>query len=1094
MAAVNGPESVVLSGPETDVLALTEQLEALGRQTKRLSVSHAFHSSLMEPMLEEFRHIAEQIDYATPHLTMPAPADGGARDAAYWVRHVRDAVRFADDVRFLENQGVGVFLEIGPRAVLTAMAQESLTAEDAACVPTARKGITEERAVLTALAELHSYGVSVPWNAVLPAAGARVELPTYAFQRERYWLDAVRKSGDVTSVGLEPVGHPWLGAVTELADDEGLVFSGRVSLREFPWLADHVVFGAMVVPGTALLELVWAAGQHVGAGGVAELTLVEPLVVPDAGELQLQVRVEAADADGRRAVAVYGRRGEGVQAWTQHAAGVLVDAVAGEPVSLRQWPVAGAERVGLDGFYEAFAAQGIDYGPAFQGLSELWRDGDTAYGLVRLPEDVSTDGFGVHPALLDAALHVLKGSAAARRLSAGALLPVEWSDVELFAIGGSELRVRADVEPSGTALRLWVCDPAGEPVASGRLHLREVTAEQMRSAAGSLSVDHLYRVDFQPVRPTGTPTAGTGRTVIDARDWNGSVTEVAARGLTALQEQLSNSAGSDDELVLLTTGAVGDNATNLGQAALWGLARSARSEHPERTIRLIDTDHTDTDVHSALTVTGEPELVIRDSQILATRLARAGSAADTNPSVLDPSGTVLITGGTGELGQVLARHLVTTHGIRHLVLTSRRGMQTPGTEDLVAELTAAGAATVDVLARDMSDREQVRAVLTEVDPAHPWTGIFHLAAVLDDGLLADQTPERLTTVLTTKVDSALHLHHLSTELNLDLAAFVLYSGAAGVLGTAGQSTYAAANTALDALAAYRRGQGLPGLSLSWGLWEQTGTGLTAHLGQAELARLARRGIAPLPVATGMGLLDQALRGQDSHLVPAVLDLAAVQREAEKDGELPALFRALVPPRLRRKAGRAGDAPASLSDELAALPEERRAQRVQQVVLNELAAVLGISDTATLEPHQVLKGLGLDSLMAVELRRRLAAATGTSLPATLVFDYPTPGALTKLVTERLGIGTNTAARQSVSPDSPPAVLEWVLERLSADQLHRSGLLDMLVDLANRESGSGDGTAGTSGATPSSAAPGLEERSVDDINAELNAFLEAAGAGD
>ncbi|MGW0738292.1 polyketide synthase dehydratase domain-containing protein, partial [Streptomyces sp. NPDC002851] len=367
--------------------------------------------------------------------------------------------------------------------------------------------------------------------------------------------------------------------------------------------------------------------------------------------------------------------------------------------------------------------QGIDYGPAFQGLSELWRNGDTAYGLIQLPEAMSTDGYGVHPALLDAALHTLF---AVRERQTGAdnvALPFEWTGVELFAPAGHVLRVQAQLNEERTAARIWVCDATGTPIAHVHgLQVREAHPDQIR-AAMSASADHLYRVDLQPVRPTGTPTADTGRTVIDAREWTGTVTEVATRGLTTLQEQLSNSAGSDDELVLLTTNAVGEDATNLGQAALWGLARSTRSEHPERTIRLIDTDHTDTDVQPALAVTGEPELVIREGQILATRLARAAGAADTNPSVLDPSGTVLITGGTGELGQALARHLVTTHGIQHLVLTSRRGMQTPGTEDLVAELTAAGADTVDILARDMSDREQVRAVLTEADPAHPWTGI-----------------------------------------------------------------------------------------------------------------------------------------------------------------------------------------------------------------------------------------------------------------------------------------------------------------------------------------------------------------------------------
>ncbi|MGN9796451.1 type I polyketide synthase, partial [Streptomyces sp. OZ13] len=648
----------------------------------------------------------------------------------------------------------------------------------------------------------------------------------------------------------------------------------------------------------------------------------------------------------------------------------------------------------------------------------------------------------------------------------------------------SELRVRADLDTSGTSLRLWVADPAGGPVLSGRLDLREVTADQIRA---STSVDHLYRVEFQPVT-VGSQARDAERLVIDARNWSGSVTEVAARGLAELQQAL---AGDTVEIVLVTRGAVGEDATDVGQASLWGLVRSARSEHPERVIRLIDTDTQD--LTSALQVADEPELTVRAGQILAARLVRTSADADAQTRGLDPAGTVLITGGMGELGQALARHLVHEHGARRLVLTSRRGADAPGTEELVGELTAAGADHVEVVACDVADRAQVRTLLTGVDTAHPWTAVFHLAAVLDDGLLTDQTPDRLARVLAPKTEGALHLHDLTRELGLDLAAFVLYSGAAGVLGTAGQSNYAAANTALDALAALRRSQGLAATSLSWGLWQQAGNGgMTAHLGQAELARMRRQGIAPLPVAQGLRLLDRALHGRDSHLVPAVLDLAAVRREAEKSGALPALLRVLVRPQLRRAAGRTGDVPSSLRDELATLPETQRAQRVQHVVLSELAVVLGISDISGLGPDQVLKELGLDSLMAVELRRRLAAATGTTLPATLVFDYPTPGAITDLVIDRLGIAAD-AGRQEPSPDSPPAVLDWVLQRLSADQLHRSGLLDMLVDLANRESGNGTADPSVTTLRPSDA-PRLEERSVDDINAELNAFLEAAGAGD
>ncbi|MGN9796444.1 type I polyketide synthase, partial [Streptomyces sp. OZ13] len=589
----------------------------------------------------------------------------------------------------------------------------------------------------------------------------------------------------------------------------------------------------------------------------------------------------------------------------------------------------------------------------------------------------------------------------------------------------SELRVRADLDTSGTSLRLWVADPAGGPVLSGRLDLREVTADQIRA---STSVDHLYRVEFQPVT-VGSQAQDAERLVIDARGWSGSVTEVAARGLAELQQALADEAVS--EIVLVTCGAVGEDATDVGQASLWGLVRSARSEHPERVIRLIDTDTQD--LTSALQVADEPELTVRAGQILAARLVRVSTSTDpdaradtgTEARALDPAGTVLITGGMGELGQALARHLVQEHGVRRLVLTSRRGADAPGVSDLVGELTAAGADHVEVVACDVADRAQVRTLLTGVDTAHPWTAVFHLAAVLDDGLLTDQNPDRLARVLAPKTEGALHLHDLTRELGLDLAAFVLYSSTSGVLGSTGQSTYAAANTALDTLAALRRADGLAATSLSWGLWEQTGTGLAAHLGQAELGRLARRGIGALTQQQALAALDAALLQPYAHLVPVKLETARVE-------DPPALLRALVRRRrIRPAAGTttSGGQATALRDRLAALPEAERHPYLVQLVQREAAIVLGLADADAIKPQQLFSELGLDSLMAVELRRQLSAATEVALPATLAFDHPTPAAVAGLLLDRLDLADTTAAATHPSapaldrgtPDDPIAIV-------------------------------------------------------------------------
>ncbi|OIJ85471.1 hypothetical protein BIV23_44560 [Streptomyces monashensis] len=924
-------------------------------------------------------------------------------------------------------------------------------------------------------------------------------------------------------------------------------------MAEQPWLADHTVFGSTIVPGTGLLELVTAAASEIGAGPVAELTLAEPLVIDDA--VRIQVTVGAPGPDGHRPISVHSSPDNGPGAggaWTRHASGALGDAptrpaASGAFAELRHWPVAGTERVDLDGFYERFAAQGIDYGPVFRGLTELWRKGDSAYGIVRLPDASAATGYGLHPALSDAALHILKGVTAAsgRQEPDGALLPFAWHGVELYATGSGELRVRVDVTPAegGQTIRVWAVDTAGEPVVHvDALLLRRATAQQLR-AARATGADGLHRLAFKPVSvPDGQGGAvdavltGNGdlaallgaqalpdpealsdaldtmpqppaRIVVDTTGRPPLSSEpeaahqAAAYALAQLQELLSDERLAATELVWVTRGSVAaspaDQLDGLPYAPLWGLVRSARAEHPERRLRIVDLGPDEADrraLSRALAATTEPELATRNGALLAARLVRPGTADDDAPArTLDPEGTVLITGGTGELGRAVASHLVRVHGVRHLVLTSRRGAEAPGAAELVRELEEEGARCVRVVACDVTRRDDVAQVLGLAAQDRPWTAVLHLAGVLDDGVLLGQDAERLARVMAPKAEGAWHLDELTRDL--DLAAFVLFSSAAGTVGTAGQSVYGSANAYLDAFAARRRAQGRPVTSLAWGLWHQAGVGMTSHLGAAELDRMRRQGIAPLPFEQGLALLDAVLARPADNFVPVRLDLREARRAADSGEDVPALFRALVRHRAKR-AARATEAaaPGGLRERLLAAPAQDRTELVIQVVLAEVATVLSLASAAALAPDQVLKQLGLDSLMAVELRRGLSAATGLALPTTLAFDHPTPEAIARLILNKLDLpatdGTATAS-EPAGTDDPQALLGWALERLTADRLHDSGLLERLVELA-RDAGTGDVHSGSDDSSRNSTVvTGEDERSVDDINAELNALLEASG---
>ncbi|WP_329061791.1 type I polyketide synthase [Streptomyces sp. NBC_01429] len=1020
IAAVNGPRSVVVSGDEAAVV----ELAARFAKTKRLPVSHAFHSPLIEPMLAEFRAVAESLTYA--RATVPVVSNVTGRLATdelaspgYWVRHVRAAVRFHDGVRALEEAGVTRFLELGPDAVLTAMARECLgpeRAEDAVLASATRRERPETGTLLTAVAHLHIGGSSPDWSALFDGA-ARVDLPTTAFQRDRFWADVPPSAGDVGSAGLDPADHPLLGAATMLADSDGAVLTGRLAVRTHPWLADHVVGDSVVLPGTAMVELAVRAGDQVGCGRLEELALEVPLILPEDAGVRVQVTVGAPDASGARTVSVHSRDESAAvdEPWTLHAAGLLAHgpALPGEP--LTEWPPADAEPLEVRGLYEKHAASGLRYGPAFQGLRAAWRRADEVFAEVRLPEGPAADAgrFGLHPAAFDAALHALAliGDGSDDET---ARLPFMFSGVSLHAVGASVLRVR--LTPSGThAFAVDLADAAGAPVATvtslASRPLTNLRPSQARSADG------LYRLDWTPLQPAEDGQDIEYRTLHTAPGTDAEAVRAAAHtALAALQD--------DDPrpLAVVTRGAVsaaGEDVTDRAGAAVWGLVRSAQSENPDRFV-LVDLDTAVPDADAllpSLLASGEPQIAVRDGVPYAARLTGAELAAEDPAELgpdLDPEGTVLLTGATGGLGPVLARHLVTRLGVRRLLLLSRSG----AADALVEELTGLGAHAA-VAACDVADRDALAGVLAAVPAAHPLTAVVHAAGILDDGVVASLTPERIDAVLRPKVEGALNLHELTKNQNL--AAFVLFSSVAGVVGAPGQGNYAAANAFLDALAAHRRAQGAPALSLAWGPWVPAG-GMTSGLDHADRARISRGGMTELTVEEGVALFDLARRTTHPAVAPVRLNLAALRGQG---AALAPVFRALVGGRTVRREASAEDTEFTFAERMAELTDTERADALLHLVRVQVAAVLGHTTPEAIEPGRAFKDFGFDSLAAIELRNALTAETGQRLPATLVFDYPSPDALATYLAGRLG-GEQAGPRKrtrtkAVRADEPLAIV-------------------------------------------------------------------------
>ncbi|MFE9994047.1 type I polyketide synthase [Streptomyces avermitilis] len=1395
VAAVNGPRSLVLSGDEEPVTALARTFAEQGRRTKQLTVSHAFHSARMEPMLAEFAETLAAVEFRPPRIPVVSNVTGGMAGPEfttpeYWVRHVREAVRFADGVATVLARGVDRFLELGPRGALTAMAEETLdhTGADAVCVPVLHPERPEDATLLHALATASVAGAAVDWTT--PFAGARTtELPTYAFQHKRYWPRpaASTGAGDLAAAGLAEAGHPLLTAWLPSPEGDGVLCTGRLSLATHPWLGDHTVLGTVLVPGTAFVDLVGWVGDRVGCGGIRELTLATPLALAENAAVRLRVVLGAPDDTGCRPVAVYAQpdtEDEGTD-WTRHAEGLLAPADASDtpaapsaPV-LDAWPVPGAEPLPMDGFYEGLADAGFAYGPLFRGLRAAWRRGDEVFAEVSLPADESGAGFGVHPALLDAALHALGPAAQASDEPGSARLPFSWGEVRVHAVGADLLRVRLVRAADGT-VTLDAADAAGRPVVSiGSLVLRPLSPDRLRAGTQAPD-DALFATRWvpldgtgdtgDPVRDTvecvllGEPPAGAWRShpdlaayaaaLADGKETPGPVlarsplttgdpAEAARHSaewtLDLLQQWLADDRLTDSHLVIGTRQAapvgtpyaapvdagheapVDTAAAALAQSTVAGLVRSAQTENPAR-ITLVDFDTTAPDpAHLTAAVRlGEPEVAVRQGTLYARRLTRpetgraltvppgpgpwrldstgrgsldhlalvpcpdaaaplaegtvriavhaagvnfrdvlialdmypgradlgtecAGVVLETGPGVtglapgdrvmgmvagafgptavadrrvlvripdgwsfetaaaipvafltayyglvdlaglgagesvlvhaaaggvgmaavqlarhlgaevfgtasepkwstlldtgldrahlassrtLDfadlvrettggagvdvvlnslageftdaslramprggrfvemgktdprdpervaadhpgvryrsfdleeagpdriaeilahlvelfesgaltplpvttwdirdatdafralsqatltgkavltvPAGsvpfeageTVLITGGTGTLGTLLARHLVTEHGLRHVTLAGRRGTDTPEVRQLCADLAEMGA-EVRVEACDTGDEDAVRRLLEPLTAHHRLAGVVHAAGVTDDGVVSALDRRRLSAVLHPKVRGAWNLHRLTEHLAPRM--FVLFSSASATLGAAGQGNYAAANAFLDALAEHRHARGLPASSLAWGLWDQA-SGMTGRLGERDRQRMSRAGVAPLDSAHGLALFDTALLTGIPALTPARLDLAGLRARAAHQ-PVPAVLRELV--RVRRvaatgttgtTAGTPGDA-RTLTERLAALSPAERHRLVLDLVREHTAGVLGHGSADDIDPDQAFKTLGFDSLTAVELRNRLRTATSLTVPATLVFDHPTPAALT-----------------------------------------------------------------------------------------------------
>ncbi|MFI6341334.1 SDR family NAD(P)-dependent oxidoreductase, partial [Streptomyces sp. NPDC050535] len=1013
VAAVNSPTSVVIAG---DAEALDEALDVLaseGVRVRRVAVDYASHTRHVEAiegaLTTAFSDIRAQAPLVPFYSTVTGEwvREAGVLDGGYWYRNLRGQVRFGPAIAGLLASGHTVFVESSAHPVLVQPVSEIVDQTDTEAVVggSLRRDEGGLRRLLTSMAELFVRGVVVDWAAMLPVAGAsHIELPTYAFDRQHYWLRST-PAVDAVALGQAAGGHPLIGAIVGRPDSGGFMTTSRWSVDAHPWLGDHTVGDVIVVPSAVLVELAIRFGDEVGSPVVEELTVDRPVLLPLRGGRAVQMTVGEADEQGRRPVEVYSRPDNAAldAVWTRHAGGTLVPGPVTPSTSGGAWPT---------GSPAADVALGKAVGDA--------------------------DRYGLHPALLDAAVRTA--------FPDEDVIATRWSGVTLLASGAAAVRVRAARDTTGVTRRLELVDATGAPVLTADAVVAEPFSPEKAEAEDASASGALFLVDWVelPLSPgERAEDADSMASVGDAEDvvglaaggaavpgllvyeaWHVPVgpREAVAAVLAVVQAWLAAPALADTRLVVM----IPDAEDDLAVAAVSGLLRSAQSEHPDRIVLVgsATAEHRGSAATSEYpaamqavqlaVATGEPHVRVRGGVAFVPRLRRAPLAEGPRRE-LNPDGTVLVTGGTGTLGRLVARHLATEHGVRHLLLASRSGPDAEGAAALHKELTHLGT-TVTITACDTADRDAVAALLAAVPDTHPLTAVVHTAGVLDDGVVTALTPDRFDTVLRPKLDAAVHLHELTRDI--DLAAFVLFSSAAGVLGNPGQGNYAAANASLDALALHRHHTGLPGISLAWGYWNDA-SGMTRHLGATDLHRTRRLGMVGLSAAEGLALLDTALRAGDE--TPAALmatrfDLPALRASARAGTPVAPLLRGLAPAPRPAAASSHTDVTGSLRQRLDRLGKRECTEALLDLVRRNAAQVLGHSGADSIRADRAFKDAGFDSLTAVELRNRLAAATALSLPSTLVFDYPKPTLLADHLRVRLfGVDEQPGDGQELSAE-------------------------------------------------------------------------------
>jgi malonyl CoA-acyl carrier protein transacylase len=1153
IAAINGPQSIVIAGRSEAVQAVKTALETEGIKTKTLQVSHAFHSPLMEPMLADFRRVASAVKYSRPRTDIISNVTGQRigdeiATSEYWCRHVRQPVKFAQSMETLYQLGYEIFLEIGPKPVLLGMGRQIIAncefenpkskiqnpKSKILWLPSLRFGRDDWQVLLQSLGELYVRGVPVDWSGFDQDYSRRkVELPTYPFQRQRFWMDVSgpvcsNRFSDSAPTNKETALHPLLGKKFQSPLLKEMFFESWFSSETMPFLEDHRIFDELVVSGATHISLLLGASESAfGVEGcvLEDILFPQALVIPDSDGCTVQLAI-IPENDTEAAFQLISLDHHAARnVWITHATGkILTDRshITDSPTMASDFQEICArcpQEIIATELYQIQRQRHIQLGPSYQWMGAIRKGDHEAACQLNLPPVLSgvAEKYQLHPGLIDSCFGLLVSSMAIKEEET--MIPfriervrfyrrpdrypvyayarlrhnqtgMQIGDVQLFeetgkiiaefiGLEGRKVRREGLLRGLQKDFRKWFHTVTWQPKARispsqpvkaktpGRwlifadqdgigAELAELF-EKQGDRYDLVSIGSTYvKEDETHYQVNPSEPEDFRRLLRDCSEENQLPYEGVIH-LWSLNEQFENNSSLAalqhaqitgcasvlllvqalvqtevphfPRLCLVTRGAqpVGTaSVMQVQQSLLWGLGKVIALEHPDLRCLRLDLDP-ERDLHNIRSLYEEIRSPDPEDQVAwrakvryVPRLERFSevkvSSSEDVKTKIRQDGSYLITGGTGALGLRVAQWLVEQGG-RHLILTSRRGASDEA-QAAINRLEQAGAEIVVVKA-DVSHQDDIIRLLETVNTSMPpLRGIIQAAGVLHDGVLRQQTWEGFRSVLKPKVEGAWNLHQLTRDLPLDF--FICFSSMVSLIGSPAQGNYVAANTFMDVLMHHRRALGMPGLSINWGPWAETG--MAASLEDRDQHRIASQGFDFIIPEDGMQILGELMLSDVAQIGVLPVDWSVFVQQFSQ-AEIPPFFEAFTPVTPRVAPKKPG-----LLDllEKASVNEYRRI--LMSYIRSEIVSIMELHSPEQIQPRQRLLDMGMDSLMAVELGNRLQSAVGCSLRSTLVFDYPTIESLADYLLKDV-LGLSPAEKKAETPSDVPDSALAEIEQMS-----------------------------------------------------------------